>query len=47
MTIFGRTGFIAPGEPMNLILGVYVTTIVFVCADVAVARIARDAHPHR
>ncbi len=42
-TIFGKAGFIAPGGPMNLMLGAYLTTIAFVCTGVAVARMTRDA----
>jgi len=42
ITIFGKTGFIAPGGPMNLVLGAYLTTIAFVCIGVAVARVADD-----
>jgi len=35
------TGFIAPGGPMNLMLGAYLTTIAFVCTGVAIARMTR------
>jgi hypothetical protein len=42
ITIFGRTGFIAPGGPMNLALGAYLTTIAFVCIGVAIARVTDD-----
>ena len=42
ITIFGKTGFIAPGGPMNLVLGAYLTTIAFVCIGVAIARVTDD-----
>jgi hypothetical protein len=42
ITIFGKTGFIAPGGPMNLVLGGYLTTIAFVCTGIAVARATDD-----
>jgi len=42
ITIFGRTGFIAPGGPMNLALGAWLTAIAFVCTGIAVAGAARD-----
>ena len=42
ITIFGKTGFTAPGGPMNLVLGAYLTTIAFVCTGIAVARVMRE-----
>ena len=45
ITISGKTGFIAPGGTMDLMLGAYLTTIAFFCTGVAVARTTRDADP--
>ena len=41
ITIFGKRGFLAPGGPMNLLLGAWLTAIGFVCIGVAVARAVR------
>lgn len=38
ITIFGKTGFIAPGGPMNLVVGAGLSIIAFVCIGVALAR---------
>jgi hypothetical protein len=42
VTIFGHRGFIAPGGPMNLILGAGLVTIVFICTGIAISRSLTD-----
>jgi hypothetical protein len=38
LTIFGQSGFVAPGGPMNLVLGTALVTIWGVCLGAALAR---------
>jgi hypothetical protein len=38
VTIFGRHGFIAPGGPMNTILGAALVGVWIVCLGVALSR---------
>jgi len=42
ITITGQRGFIAPGGPMNLLLGAALTAIALVCTGVAVSRAMAD-----
>jgi hypothetical protein len=44
VTVFGKTGFTAPGGPMNLVLGAGLFLIAIVCVGVAVARSMTDEH---
>jgi hypothetical protein len=37
ITIFGHEGFIAPGGPMNLQLGAWLTTVALVCTGIVLA----------
>ena len=45
ITIFGDHGFLAPGGPMNLVLGAGLTTIAWVGLAIAVARQSRESVP--
>ena len=38
ITVFGKTGFTAPGGPMNLVLGAGLVLVAIVCVGVTVAR---------
>jgi hypothetical protein len=38
ITITGQRGFIAPGGPMNLLLGAALTVVALLCTGVAVSR---------
>ncbi len=42
ITIFGETGFIAPGGPMNLVLGAGLVLASFVCIGLTTARAMTD-----
>jgi hypothetical protein len=48
VTVFGKTGFIAPAGPMNLILGAGLFIVSFVAIGVVVARLPDDVvvRPH-
>lgn len=43
ITIFGRQGFIAPGGPMNLVLGAGLTSVALIAVGVTLARSDADA----
>lgn len=45
LTIFGRHGFMAPGGPMNVILGAVLVAVVLVALGFVVARLERVAAP--
>lgn len=42
ITVFGKTGFIAPGGPMNLLLGAGLFLVAIVCVGLGVARSMTD-----
>jgi hypothetical protein len=42
VTIFGHTGFTAPGGPMNLILGAGLVTVAFIAVGIVLARAIPD-----
>jgi hypothetical protein len=44
LTIFGQSGFVAPGGPMNMVLGTALVTIWVVCLGVVLAR-STDGEP--
>src|SRR5882757_3974581 len=45
ITIFGHTGFIAPGGPMNLMLGAALVSIWLLCLGIRLARNADTGRP--
>jgi hypothetical protein len=47
ITIFGHTGFIAPGGPMNLMLGASLVTIALLCLGIVLARRSSPLAPRR
>lgn len=47
ITIFGHSGFTAPGGPMNLMLGAGLVTIWFLCLGISLARGAAPAPSDR
>lgn len=45
LTIFGKHGFMAPGGPMNVILGAVLVAVTLVALGFVVARLERGARP--